>query len=103
MAIEEFAMKQQNCNEGWWSFLELCGAIKKEDELNELFDLFLTMEEKKDIADRYLIVRDLLKGDTTQRKMANVLHVSIAKITRGSNFLKGIDKRLRSFLTEKMA
>ena len=95
-------MQQTSAEDGWWCFLKLCTELKTAQEFNDLFDLFLTIQEKQDVGDRYLIVRDLLKGDRTQREMAGELQVSIAKITRGSNSLKMIGERLRNFLIDKI-
>ncbi len=81
--------------DGWRGFLSLCREAKSEKELDELFWLLLTPEEREDIKTRYLIVRELVKGEKTQRQMAKDLGVSIAKITRGSNFIKQISKNLR--------
>ncbi len=91
-------MTQEFAEDGWRGFLSLCSEAKNKEELNELFWLFLTAEEKKDLATRYLIIRELVKGEKTQREMAKDLKVSIAKITRGSNFLKMISKKLRRLL-----
>ncbi len=87
---------------GWRSFIKLCLATKNEKLLSSLFDLFLTQEEKESIAMRYLIVMDLLKQEKTQREIAEHLHVSIAKITRGSNELKRMPAQLIEFLKEHM-
>ena len=95
-------MKQPNEEDGWWRFLHACAELKTAEEIDAFFNLLLTIEERKDVADRYLIIRDLLKGDKTQRKMAEDLHVSIAKITRGSNSLKTIGETLRNFLMKKI-
>jgi TrpR family trp operon transcriptional repressor len=84
--------------DGWRGFLRLCSEAEGPQALDELLWLFLTPEERTDIATRYLIVRELLKGKKTQREMAKDLGVSIAKITRGSNFLKMISKDLRRLL-----
>lgn len=91
-------MAQNNEEEGWHGFLNLCLEAESTEKLNELFWLFLTPEERKDIASRVLIVRDLVRGQKTQREMAKDLRVSVAKITRGSNFLKMISKDLKNFL-----
>ena len=91
-------MTQEFEEDGWRGFLSLCSEAKTPEELNELLWLFLTAEEKKDIATRYLIIRELVKGKKTQREMAKDLGVSIAKITRGSNFLKMVSKKLRRLL-----
>ena len=95
-------MKQASGEDGWWCFLALCIELKSSEELNDFFNLFLTIEERNDIADRFLLVRDLLKGEKTQREIAKDLRVSIAKITRGSNSLKTIGEDLRNFLIESI-
>ncbi len=95
-------MTQENTDDGWWRFLTLCSTCKTTKELNELFELFFTLDEQSDMAKRYLIVNDLLKGDKTQREMADELNVSIAKITRGSNSLKTIGENLRHHLMQHM-
>ena len=95
-------MKQTSGEDGWWRFLALLNELKSSEELNEFFNLFLTIEERNDIAGRFLIVRNLLKGEKTQREIADELQVSIAKITRGSNSLKTIGDKLRGFLIENI-
>ena len=91
-------MNQEIEEDGWRGFLSLCSEAESPEKLSELLWLFLTPEERKDIATRYLIVRELVRGKKTQREMAKDLGVSIAKITRGSNFLKMISKDLRGLL-----
>lgn len=83
---------------GWAEFLELCLKAKTPKVLDKLFRLHLTQEEQQAVAMRCLIVRELLKGEKTQRDMAKTLHVSIAKITRGSNSVKLIDNELKQLL-----
>lgn len=87
---------------GWRNFTKLCLATKNEEMLSSLFDLLLTYEEKESIAMRCLIVMDLLKQEKTQRNIAEDLHVSVAKITRGSNELKRMQPKLIEFLKENM-
>jgi TrpR family trp operon transcriptional repressor len=88
---------------GWRSFIKFCLATKNEKTLSSLFDFFLTQEEKESVAMRCLIIKELLKGKKTQRDMAEDLHVSIAKITRGSNELKRVSPKLIEFLKENMS
>lgn len=95
-------MKSSNDEGGWWRFLALCLEIKSAEQLDQFFDLFLTMEEKKDLTNRYLIVQELLKGELTQREIASELQVSIANITRGSNGIKRIGDDLRNFLIKRL-
>lgn len=86
----------------WKSFLSLCLKSHNTDELSQLLDCFLTIEEKKDITDRYQIIKGLLDGKLTQRDMAEKLNVSIAKITRGSNALKSLDAKLKRYLEKNV-
>lgn len=95
-------MKASNDEGGWWRFLELCLEIESAKQLDSFFDLFLTLEEKKDLTNRYLIVQELLKGELTQREIASELQVSIANITRGSNGIKRIGDDLRNFLMARL-
>lgn len=85
---------------GWREFLGLCQTFSSVDELDEFFSLFMTFEERENLADRYLIIRELLLGEKTQREIAEDLNVSIAKITRGSNELKTKDAALKASLLE---
>ncbi|HEX4839057.1 MAG TPA: trp operon repressor [Rhabdochlamydiaceae bacterium] len=86
----------------WKGFVKLCCKLKSEKELENLFDLFLTLEEKELLASRYVIIQALVKGKLTQREIAKVCNVSISQITRGSNALKVIDPKLKSFLESEL-
>lgn len=91
-------MSEYSEQTGWRQFLALCLRAGTVEELDKVMNLHLTQEEREAVAGRYLIVRELLKGKLTQRDMAQKLHVSIAKITRGSNGLKIIDDELTQLL-----
>lgn len=79
-------------------FVELFLSIKDKKLLFSLLDFFLTPEEKKDLAKRFLITKELIKKEKTQREIAKDLNVSIAKITRGSNELKRLNPKSLAFL-----
>ena len=85
---------------GWDEFLKLCHEASSVSQLNELFDLLFTLEEKEQLAMRVRLVKELLKGEKTQREMAHDLNVSIAKITRGSNALKTADSELKAYISQ---
>ena len=87
---------------GWQAFLKLCAEVNHTDDLDHLFKLFFTYEEQDAISGRYLIVKALLEKKQTQRQMAQELNVSIAKITRGSNELKGVDPDFKQRLIKWM-
>ncbi len=88
--------------DGWRGFVGLCEGAE-ELTLDELFWIFLTHEERDIIAMRYLIIKELIRGEKSQRQIAEELKVSIAKITRGSNFLKMLSKDLRSRLKKEFS
>jgi TrpR family trp operon transcriptional repressor len=89
--------------EGWQGFIELCSNSPGKKELDLMFDLFLTMEEKDSLALRFLIVQELLREQKTQREIAKELNVSIAKITRGSNELKRMSPNLIAYLRKVLS
>jgi len=95
-------MNEQNDEEGWWRFLALCQQVESADDWDAFFHVFLTFEEREAIAKRYLIVRELLKGEKSQREVSAEFQVSIAKITRGSNELKQTGDKMRAFLRQNM-
>ncbi|OGV27746.1 MAG: Trp operon repressor [Legionellales bacterium RIFCSPHIGHO2_12_FULL_37_14] len=79
---------------GWSRFINLCQNEKSTLEWEQFFELFLTDEEKENLATRVLIIDALLKSNLPQREIAKKLKVSIAKITRGSNMLKRVGPAL---------
>jgi TrpR family trp operon transcriptional repressor len=83
---------------GWKKLLDLCQQAESTERLDELFGLMFTLEEKDTLATRVLLVLELLKGNRTQREIAQHLNISIAKITRGSNALKTVNDSLKDFL-----
>lgn len=88
---------------GWEGFVDLCQQARTKTQLDELLNLFLTLEEKEQISARYRIFQAFLEGTMTQREMATSLKVSIAQITRGSNALKGMNNpQLKEFLFQQM-
>jgi TrpR family trp operon transcriptional repressor len=95
-------MKDENIDQGWKEFLQLCTGIEMPEEFHRLFGLFLTFEERETVASRYQIIKALLEGKLTQREIAEVFHVSIAQITRGSNALKMIDPAFKKALKNKI-
>lgn len=87
---------------GWQEFLKLCCQFESHKGLGEFFDLFLTIEEKETLASRFLIIKELLEEELTQREIASIHKVSIAQITRGSNALKIISSRLKELLKSRL-
>lgn len=87
---------------GWQQLLYWCKNVKDEKQLNALFDLLLTPEEKNNIAMRCLIIRELLAKQHSQREIAKNINVSIAKITRGSNEIKRINPSIIQYIVNNL-
>lgn len=85
-------------SQGWQGFLQLCQGVDSLEQLDELFELLFTLEEREQLALRVELVKELVKGRKTQREIARDLNISIAKITRGSNALKTVSEPLRDYL-----
>lgn len=95
-------MTDNNLHKPWEQFVNLCAELGDAQQLERVLELFLTYEEQADVAKRLLIVRELLRGDKTQRQIAKELNVSIVKITRGSNVLKQMDEEFKAFLRQSL-
>ncbi len=93
-------MKKETEEGGWRGFLGLCRKAKSLEELDALLGLFLTHKERAGLSARYWIVRELVRGEKSQREIAEERHVSIAQITRGSNALKIIGQDLRRLIED---
>ncbi len=79
---------------------ELCHLIiQSNDEvfLNDFFTCLFTKPELKDIANRWLLVKEIDNG-TTQREIAKKFGMSLCKITRGSKELAKPQSAFRKML-----
>ena len=75
-------------------------ALAKTDDakfIRDFLDCLLTPAERKVIAQRWLLVREIKHG-TSQRATAEKLGVSLCKITRGSRELKKPDSAFRKMM-----
>ena len=79
-------------------FLELCIKTEDTSRLEELFNLFFTIEEKEHLSSRMRIIKALLDQKLSQREISEKMQVSISQITRGSNALKTINNDFLKFI-----
>lgn len=84
--------------EGWKMLLNLCLKATGASQLEEAFNLLLTIEEKEHLSSRMQIIKALLEEKYSQREISDKMKVSISQITRGSNALKVITPDLLKFL-----
>ncbi|MDO8649022.1 MAG: Trp family transcriptional regulator [Candidatus Peregrinibacteria bacterium] len=86
-------------------FRDLCSliaSIKSEKEAALLLKDLLTPQELDSLTERWQLIQELAKG-TPQREIAQKLHISISKITRGSHALKYGAGGFRRFLKRARA
>lgn len=84
------------------SLKELCIALTQidtEKHMQEFLECLLTEAEVVDIANRWLLVREIDRG-TTQRDIAKNYGMSLCKITRGSRELKKENGAFRKVLED---
>lgn len=82
---------------GFNELVELIAETNDAQFLSEFFKCLFTPAEVHDIADRWLLVKEIEKG-TTQREIARKFGISLCKITRGSRELKKEDSAFRKML-----
>lgn len=71
-------------------------ATKGEGEVTELLEALLTPAERHVLAERWQIVKHLLRG-ATQREVSTKLGVGIATVTRGARELRYGNKAFQKF------
>lgn len=79
---------------------EICHLICQADDEQftyEFFRCLFTSPERKDFANRWLLVKEIENG-TTQREIAKKFGMSLCKITRGSKELSKPDSAFRKAL-----
>ncbi|MBD5399040.1 MAG: transcriptional regulator [Treponema sp.] len=72
------------------SYKEVCALIaatSDKDFLMDFFSCLFTKSERKNIAERWLLVKEISSG-LPQREIAKKYNMSLCKITRGSKELK---------------
>ncbi|MDB2385784.1 trp operon repressor [Shewanella sp.] len=72
----------------WELVLDKVMAQQEHSALVVLFELLLTEEERSAVAGRLKVFQTLLHSDMSQRQIAQQYQISIATITRCSNYLK---------------
>ena len=81
-------MSQEPEFKDWQQVIDLIGRSSDSKQHGMLLTMLLTRDEREALVARVNIIRELLKGDLSQRQISQMLGVGIATITRGSNELK---------------
>ncbi|RZP54164.1 trp operon repressor [Vibrio vulnificus] len=81
-------MSQQPEYKDWQQIVDLVKHSVEQKQHEMLLTMLMTPDEREALVSRVNIVRELLKGELSQRQISQMLGVGIATITRGSNELK---------------
>lgn len=87
------------------NILEIAGILAKIDDRKLIRDFLvciLTPHELREVDGRWELVKRLTSG-MSQRRIAEELHMSLCKITRGSRELKKRDSAFRRILEQHYA
>ncbi len=84
----------------WDSVLDKVLLQQERQNLIVLFELLLTEEERSAVAGRLKVFQALLEGELSQRQMAQEYQISIATITRCSNYLKHMSLQQREAIKQ---
>lgn len=84
----------------WDSVLEKVLQQPDHSSLTVLFELLLTEEERSAVAGRLKVFQMLLQGEMSQRQIAHEYQISIATITRCSNYLKHMTTEQRTAIKQ---
>lgn len=68
-------------------FCQVLASLSSADEVQVFLQELLTANERRDIALRWHLL-ELLDAGVSQRKIAEMLGISLCKITRGSKLLR---------------
>lgn len=85
------------------AYKELAGVISElssPEDIEKFFMEILTENERTDLSLRWDLLKKLHKN-MPQRVIANELHISLCRITRGSRILKSGDSIIKKILDEK--
>lgn len=88
-------LRDLNMRASWDSVLDKIVTQHHSDQLSLLFQLLLTEDERNAISGRLKIFQLLLTGGLSQRQIAAEYQISIATITRCSNYLKQMSSEQR--------
>ena len=93
---------QSEKSKEWAKFLDLFLGAKDRMTLDMLFQLFMTLNERDMLVDRYRLVKALLTTDLSQREISEILQLSISKVTMGSKATQILPDQHKSYLLKKM-
>lgn len=86
--------------ESYDDLIRIFSEVDNAEDMKRLFEDLFTGPELKDFTIRWKLMNDLYQHKS-QREIANDLHISLCRITRGSKMLKKKDGFVREKLAER--
>jgi TrpR family trp operon transcriptional repressor len=96
--VSALLKRDKTMRANWNLVIEKILTHANEDDLSMLFHLLLTEEERSAVSGRLQVFQTLLAGELSQRQIATEHQVSIATITRCSNYLKNMPVNQRNLV-----
>ncbi|WP_162045680.1 trp operon repressor [Vibrio taketomensis] len=93
-------MSQQPEYTDWQQILDLMKQSMEKEQHEVLLTMLLTPDERDSLVARVNILRELLRGELSQRQISQMLGVGVATITRGSNELKSKSEQEKQAIIE---
>lgn len=87
-------------DDAYEDLIRLFAKTTDEQAMYQLFDEIFTPGERKDLALRWNLMKELYLGKP-QRQIAKEYHISLCKITRGSKILKKHGSLCHKILDER--
>ena len=92
--------REREAIEAYDDIINVFAATTDEEDLKALFDDMFTDSERRDLVNRWLLMKDIYQGKP-QRQIAADRSLSLCKITRGSRMLKKENGFMRRLLASR--
>ena len=92
--------REREAIEAYDDIINVFAATTDEEDIKALFDDMFTDSERRDLVNRWLLMKDIYQGKP-QRQIAADRSLSLCKITRGSRMLKKENGFMRRLLASR--
>ena len=92
--------REREAIEAYDDIINVFAATTDEEDMKALFDDMFTDSERRDLVNRWLLMKDIYQGKP-QRQIAADRSLSLCKITRGSRMLKKENGFIRRLLASR--